>query len=78
MEPGSSEPGGRVSPALRTATLPLLQWSQVLANPEAWPLAYTQWKAVAELQWSQVLANPEARPQRGIYDGVADFNGARF
>ena len=37
-----------------------LQWSQVLANPEAFG-EVTIGEGDTALQWSQVLANPEAR-----------------
>ena len=35
MEPGSSEPGGQRGQARRSLPHDRLQWSQVLANPEA-------------------------------------------
>ena len=35
MEPGSSEPGGAIKALGQIAQMRKLQWSQVLANPEA-------------------------------------------
>ena len=59
MEPGSSEPGDGLVETVDPTGKSLLQWSQVLANPETTADEGTQSAAIRDLQWSQVLANPE-------------------